>query len=112
MADDDDNGLDRSRAQIANAAFDYRAITKRKQWLKRAHAARPPSGEDNSGDVSHVKKLTTKSPRHKESVERTLRLRVFVVIRLLALPKLVMHTPASSVYASSLQSRCCPAAGL
>ena len=61
MADHDDNLLDLSRAQIADAAFDDGAIAKRKQRLKGAHATRATGGEDNSGYFSHAQKLTTKA---------------------------------------------------
>ena len=47
MADDDDDVFDVSRAQIADAAFDHRSITERKQRLEGAHAARAAGGEEN-----------------------------------------------------------------
>ena len=65
MPNHDDNLLDLSRAQIADAAFDDGAIAKRKQRLKGAHATRASRGEDNSGYFSHIQKLTTKAQRHK-----------------------------------------------
>jgi len=61
MPNHDDNLLDLSRAQIADAAFDDGAIAKRKQRLKGAHATRASRGEDNSGYFSHIQKLTTKA---------------------------------------------------
>ena len=66
MADDNDNVWNISRAKIADAAFDYRAITKGKQRLKGAHAARASGGEENCADFIHAKKITTKARRHKE----------------------------------------------
>ena len=66
MTDDDDDVLNLSRAQIANAAFDNRRFTEREQRFEDAHAARTTGGEENCCDIIHAKKITTKTRRHKE----------------------------------------------
>src|SRR6266849_1898140 len=51
--------------EISDAAFDHRLITEGKQRLESSHATRSTGGEENSGDVIHSKKITTKTRRHK-----------------------------------------------
>jgi hypothetical protein len=54
MADDNNDVGNVCRLKILDAAFDYRSITKGKQWLESAHAARASSGEQNCRNVVQV----------------------------------------------------------